>query len=96
MNNQRNYGVSILRLNITSIVFRKTDVLPPTTNPPPPTHTHTPNQVSIICLYYIDANLVQIHPQVHEISCTQESVTPMPAGSTPKTICAPPFSCRET
>ena len=49
---------------------------------------------------YIRANLVKIHPPVHEISCKQESVTltptltPTPTGSAPKTICPPPLRWR--
>ena len=60
-----------------------------------------PNQLFIVSQCYIHANLVKIHPQVHEISCKQESVTltlkPMPtptqtpSGSAPKTICPPPL-----
>ena len=54
-----------------------------------------PNQLFIISKCYIHANLIKIHPLVHEISCIQESVTPtlslMPTGSAPKTICPPPL-----
>ena len=34
-----------------------------------------PNQLFIMSQCYIHANLVKIHPPVHEISCKQESVT---------------------
>ena len=58
-----------------------------------------PNQLIIMSQCYIHANLVKIHPPVHEISCKQESVTltpmltltPTPAGSAPKTICPSPL-----
>ena len=52
-----------------------------------------PNQLIIMSQCYIHANLVKIHPPVHEISCKQESVTltPTPTGSAPKTICPPPL-----
>ena len=58
-----------------------------------------PNQLFIMSQCYIHANLVKIHPPVHEISCIQESVmpTPMPTltptstRSAPKTICPPPL-----
>ena len=52
-----------------------------------------PNPLFITCLSqcYIHANLAKIHPLVHEISCKQESVTPTPTGSAPKTICPPPL-----
>ena len=52
-----------------------------------------PNQLFIMSQCYIHANLVKVHPPVHEISCKQESVTlmpmltPTPTGSAPKTIC---------
>ena len=59
------------------------------------------NQLIIMSHCYIHANLVKIHPPVHEISCKQESVTPTPmlkltltptpTGSAPKTICPPPL-----
>ena len=55
-----------------------------------------PNQL-IMSECYIHANLVKIHPPVHEISCKQESVTltltltPTPTGSAPKTIFPLPF-----
>ena len=49
-----------------------------------------PNQLFIIYECYIDANLVKIRQPVHEISCKQESVTPMPT-LTPTPICPPPF-----
>ena len=57
------------------------------------------NQLFIMSQCYIHANLVRIHPPVHEISCKQESVTltptptltPKPTGSAPKTICPPPL-----
>ena len=47
-----------------------------------------PNQLFIMSQCYIHANLVKIHPLVHEISCIQESVTPTPTptGSLPKTM----------
>ena len=48
-----------------------------------------PNQLFIMSQCYIHANLVKIHPPVHEISCKQESVTP--TESAPKTICPPPL-----
>ena len=35
-----------------------------------------PSQLFIMSQCYIHANLVKIHPLVHEISCKQESVTP--------------------
>ena len=48
-----------------------------------------PNQLIIISQCYIHANLVKIHPPVHETSRKQESVmptlTPTPTGSAPKT-----------
>ena len=56
-----------------------------------------PNQLFVMSQCYIHANLVKIHPPVHEISCKQESVTltptltPKPTGSAPKTICPPPL-----
>ena len=52
-----------------------------------------PNQLFIMFHCYIHANLVKIHPSVHEISCKQESVTltPTPTGFAPKTICPPPL-----
>ena len=52
-----------------------------------------PNQLFIMSQCYIRANLVKIHPPVHEYSCIQESVTPTPTptGSAPKTICPLPF-----
>ena len=34
-----------------------------------------PNHFFILSQCYIHANLIKIHPVVHEISCTQESVT---------------------
>ena len=49
-----------------------------------------PKQLFIMSQCYIHANLVKIHPPVHEISCKQESVMPMltltltPMGSAPK------------
>ena len=51
-----------------------------------------PNHLIIMSQCYIHANLVKIHPPVHEMSCKQESVMPtpsltlMPTGSAPKTI----------
>ena len=51
-----------------------------------------PNQLFTMSQCYIHANLVKIHPPVHEISCKQESVMPTPTGSAPKTICPLPFS----
>ena len=60
-----------------------------------------PNQLFIISQCYIHANLVKIHPLIHEISCKQESVTPMrtlmptltlmPTGSAPKQYVPLPF-----
>ena len=58
-----------------------------------------PNYLFIMSQCYIQANLLKIHPKVHEISCKQENVTltpmptltPTPTGSAPKTICPPPF-----
>ena len=58
-----------------------------------------PKQIFIISNCYIRANLVKIHPLVHEISYKQESVTPTPTptltptpiGSAQKTICPPPL-----
>ena len=56
-----------------------------------------PNQLFIMSQCYIHAILVKIYPPVHEISCKQESVTPMatltptPTGSAPKTILSPPL-----
>ena len=58
-----------------------------------------PNQLFIMSQCYIHANLVKIHPPVHEISCKQESIiltltptpTPTPTGSAPKTIYPPPL-----
>ena len=58
------------------------------------------NQLIIMSQCYIHANLVKIHPPVHEISCKQESVTLTPTltltptGSAPKTICPPPLLCK--
>ena len=43
-------------------------------------------QVFSIPLHYRHSNLVPIHSQAQEISCSQESVTPTPMGSAPKTI----------
>ena len=37
-----------------------------------------PNQLFIMSQCYIHANLVKIHPPVHEISCKQESLTLTP------------------
>ena len=57
-----------------------------------------PNQLFIMSQCYIHANLIKIHPSVHELSCKQESVTltpmliPTPTGSAPKTICPPSLS----
>ena len=58
-----------------------------------------PYQLFIMSQCYIHANLVKIHPPVHEISCKQERVTltPMPmltqtpTGFAPKTISPPPL-----
>ena len=52
-----------------------------------------PNQLIIMSQCYIHANLVKIHPSVHQISPKQESVklTLTPTGSAPKTICPLPF-----
>ena len=58
-----------------------------------------PNQPFIMSQCYIHANLVKIHPPVHEISCKKESVTPMltpmltptPTGSAPKTMSPSPL-----
>ena len=54
-----------------------------------------PNQLSIMSQCYIHANLVKIHPPVHEISCKQGSVmqtlTQTLTGSAPKTRCPPPL-----
>ena len=46
---------------------------------------------------YIPANFVPIHPLVHEMSCTQESITPMPMpiGFAPKPICPSPIQWRD-
>ena len=53
-----------------------------------------PKQLFIMSQCYIHANLVKIHPTVHEISCKQGSVTltlkPTSTGSAPK-ICPPPL-----
>ena len=49
-----------------------------------------PNQL-IMSQCYSHANLVKIHPPVHEILCKQESITPTPMGSASKTICPPPL-----
>ena len=64
-----------------------------------------PKQLIITSQCYIPANLVKIHPPVHEISCKQESVTltltltptptltltPTPTGSAPKQYVPLPF-----
>ena len=52
-----------------------------------------PNQLFIMSQCYIHANLVKIHPPVHEISCKQGRVTPTltPTRSAPKTIFPPPL-----
>ena len=56
-----------------------------------------PYQLFVMSQCYIHANLVKIHPLVHDISCKQESatltptLTPTPTGSAPKTICPPPL-----
>ena len=60
-----------------------------------------PNQLFTMSQCNIHANLVKIHPLVHEILCKQKSVTLMPTptltltptpGSAPKTVCPPlPF-----
>ena len=52
-----------------------------------------PNQLFIMSQCYIHGNLVKIRQLVHEISCTQETVTLKltPTGSTSKTICPPPL-----
>ena len=39
---------------------------------------------------YIQENLVRIQPLVQKILCRQEVPTPVPTGSTPKSICSPP------
>ena len=57
-----------------------------------------PNQLFIMSHCYIHANLVTIHPLVHEISCKQESVTLTPTptltptGSPQKQYVPLPFS----
>ena len=40
-----------------------------------------PNQLSIMSQCYTHANLVKIHPPVHEVLCKQESVMLTPTGS---------------
>ena len=58
-----------------------------------------PYQLFIMSQCYIHANLVKIHPPIHEISCKQESVmltptptpTLMPTGFAPKTVCPTPL-----
>ena len=58
-----------------------------------------PNELFIMSQCYIHANLIKIHPPVHEISCKRERVTvtltptltPTPTGSAPKIICPLPF-----
>ena len=51
------------------------------------------DQLIIVSQCYIHANLVKIHPPIHDISCKQESVRlmlkPTPTGYAPKTICPP-------
>ena len=49
-----------------------------------------PNQLFIMSQCYIHANLVKIHPSIHEIVCNQESVTPTTTGPAPKTISPSP------
>ena len=53
-----------------------------------------PNQLFIVSICYIRANLVIIRPTFHKISCTQNSVMSTlmltPTGSAPKTLCQPP------
>ena len=49
-----------------------------------------PNQLFIMSQCYSHANLVKIHPPVHDISCKQESVTPTPTRSAPKTMSPSP------
>ena len=61
-----------------------------------------PNQHFTMSQCYIHANLVKIWQPVHEISCKQESVTPMPTptltstGSAPKIICPLPLRWGDT
>ena len=52
-----------------------------------------PNYLFTMSQCCIHANLVKIHPSVHEISCKQdlESVMLTPTGSALKTICPLPF-----
>ena len=50
-----------------------------------------PNQLFIMSECYIHANVVKMHPPVHEISCKKESVTPTPTGSAPKPVCSCPL-----
>ena len=54
-----------------------------------------PNQHVIMSQCYIHANLVKIHPSVHERSYIQESATPIPTPtwSAPKTKCPPQKTC---
>ena len=52
-----------------------------------------PYQLFIMSQCYIHANLVKLCQLAldDDISCTQETVTPPPAGSEPKTLCSPPL-----
>ena len=72
----------------TSIFWLKSGSLSPTATLKNRSKSPKHNQLFIMSQSNILANLVKIHPPVHEIPCKQESVTPTPmaTGSTPKTI----------
>ena len=51
-----------------------------------------PNHLFILSQCYIHANLVKLRQLAHDDEiCTQETVTPVPEGSKPKTVCSPPL-----
>ena len=74
----------------TSTFGFKSDSLSPAVTLKIRSRSPKPNQLIIMSQCYIHANLVKIYPPVHEISCKQESVTPTPTGSAPKTMSLSP------
>ena len=80
----------------TSTFWLKFGSLSPTVTLKIRSRSPKPNQLFIMSKCYIHANLVKIHPPVHEISWKQESVTPVliltptPTGSAPKTMSPSP------
>ena len=49
------------------------------------------NQLFNVSECCIHANLVKICRPIHEISCSQETITLTPTGSAPKTVCPTPL-----